>query len=84
MSAATNDSHFMVLVFTAASGEPVMCTVVLEGMELKPEWVTGINIFAKQVELETDDNFSHTTQARATNLQWELPVFIRTKRFLIV
>ena len=49
MSAATNINHFMVLGFTTATGEPVMCTVVLEGMEVNPEWVTGINFFAEQV-----------------------------------
>ena len=47
----------MVLGFMAATGEPVlMCTVVLEETEVKPEWVTGIKIFAKQVGLETDGN----------------------------
>jgi hypothetical protein len=38
------------LGFTSATGEPVMCGVIIEGSKLKPEIVTGINIFANNLK----------------------------------
>jgi hypothetical protein len=41
--AATKDSHFTVLGFTAATGAPVMCAVFFSSKELCEEWIVGYN-----------------------------------------
>ena len=45
-SAAANTNHFTVLGFTAATGEPVMCTLIMKGKTIKADVITGIDIFA--------------------------------------
>ena len=56
-SASTNDTHFTVLGFTAATGQPIMCAVIVEGKTLKPEVVTGLDVFATKVGDESDPDF---------------------------
>jgi len=41
----TKDSHFTVLGFTAASSEPVMCTITFAVKDLDPAWVMGLDPF---------------------------------------
>ncbi len=43
ISAATNVNHCMVLGFTAATGEPVMCGVIIQGEAVRADIITGIN-----------------------------------------
>jgi hypothetical protein len=45
--AATKDSHFTVLGFTAATGEPVMCAIIFASKELATARVLGYNASAK-------------------------------------
>jgi hypothetical protein len=56
-SATTNDNHFTLLGFTSATGEPVMCRVIIEGSKLQPEIVTGMDIFAKMIRNESDNDY---------------------------
>ncbi len=56
-SVTTNDNHFTLLGFTCATGEPVMCGVIIEGNTLRPEIVTGMDIFAKTIGNESDNDF---------------------------
>ena len=56
-SATTNDTHFTVLRFTAATGEPIMCAVIVEGKTMKPEVVTGLDVFATKIGNESDPHF---------------------------
>jgi hypothetical protein len=55
--AASSDNHFTVLGFTAATGDPVMCAIIFEGDEIRPEVATGLDIFAPVVGDERDDDF---------------------------
>jgi hypothetical protein len=45
--AATKDSHFTVLGFTAATGEPVMCAIIFGAKELAVPWVLGYDASAE-------------------------------------
>jgi len=56
-SAATNSTHFTLLGFTAATGEPVMCAVIIAAKTLRPEVITGLDIFAPVEGVEEDDDF---------------------------
>ena len=56
-SATTNDNHFTVLGFTAATGEPIMCAVIVEGKTMRPEVVTGLDLFATKEGNEEDPDF---------------------------
>jgi hypothetical protein len=46
---STKDSHFTVLGFTAASGEPVMCAIIFSAKEMCESWVLGFNASAPWV-----------------------------------
>jgi hypothetical protein len=48
IKAATKDSHFTVLGFTAATGKPVMCAIVFSAKETCMSWVLGFNASAQQ------------------------------------
>ena len=52
--AATKDSHFTVLGFTAANGEPVMCAVIFSAKSLCEEWVIGFNASAPWIGADDD------------------------------
>ena len=56
-SAATNTNHFTMLGFTAATGEPVMCALIMKGKTIKADSITGIDIFADVVGKESDKEF---------------------------
>ena len=43
--AATKDTHFTMLSFAAATGEPVMCMIIFAAKELDPAWVLGLDPF---------------------------------------
>ncbi len=43
VKAATADSHFTVLGFTAATGEPVMCAIIFSAKEMCESWVMSFN-----------------------------------------
>ena len=44
ITAATFDSHFTVLGFTDATGEPVMCAIIFPGHDLMSEQHLGVDI----------------------------------------
>jgi hypothetical protein len=46
-----------VLGFTAATGEPIMCAVILEGKVMCPEVITGLDVFTTKEGHETDPDF---------------------------
>ena len=56
-SATTNDNHFTLLGFTAATGEPVMCAIIMAGKSINSDAVTGVNVFAQKVGDEADPDF---------------------------
>jgi hypothetical protein len=47
IKAATKDSHFNVMGFTAATGKPVMCAVIFAAKQLCESWVLGLNATAE-------------------------------------
>ena len=55
-SPATNQP-FTMLGFTAATGEPVMCALIMKGKTIKSDMITGIDIFADVIEKETDEDY---------------------------
>jgi len=57
-SAATNSTHFTLLGFTAAMGEPVMCVVIIAAKTLRPEVITGLDILAPKEGDEEDPDFA--------------------------
>ena len=56
-SATTNDNHFTLLGCTAATGEPVMCTIIIVGKTINSDAVTGIEVFTEKVDNEADPDF---------------------------
>ena len=56
-SATTYDNHFTLLGFNAATGEPVMCAIIIEGKSINSDTVTGIDLFAEKVSNESDPDF---------------------------
>jgi hypothetical protein len=46
---ATKDSHFTVLGFTAADGNPLMCAIIFAAKSLREEWVSGFDPFSEWV-----------------------------------
>ncbi len=52
--AAVKDSHFTVLGFTAASGEPLMCSIIFSSKHMKDEWRLGFNPFVTWAGEEDD------------------------------
>jgi hypothetical protein len=56
-SATTNSNHFTILGFTAATGEAIMCTIIASGKTMKPEVVTGLDLFATKIGNGTDLDF---------------------------
>ena len=57
--AATKDSHFTVLGFTAATGEPLMCAVIFSAKSSCEEWMVGFNASAPWIG--ADDNVDGNT-----------------------
>jgi len=76
IKAATEDSHFTVLSFTAATGEPSMCMILFVTKELDPSWVLSMDPFITWVKT------SKKTQARARFIQWELTVTSKEQQYL--
>jgi hypothetical protein len=49
VKASTKDSHFTVLGFMAATGEPVMCAIIFAAKHLCESWVLGFNAAAEWI-----------------------------------
>ena len=56
--AATKDSHFTVLGFTAATGEPVMCAIIFAAKELATAWVLGYDASAEWQGKDHEENLN--------------------------
>ncbi len=56
--AATKDSHFTVLGFTAATGEPVMCATIFAAKELGTAWVLGYDTSAEWQGVDHEENLN--------------------------
>ena len=54
---AMNDKHFTMLGFTALSGEPVLCLIIIAGVQEKFEVECGIDIDAIPVGDPSDDDY---------------------------
>ncbi|KAI2504990.1 hypothetical protein MHU86_9433 [Fragilaria crotonensis] len=52
--AATRDSYFTVLGFTAATGVPLMCAIIFSAKELDENWVLGFDASAPWIGEDTD------------------------------
>jgi len=52
-TATTNCNHFTVLGFTTATGDPIMCAIIVAGKTMKFKVVTGLDLFAKQIGEES-------------------------------
>jgi hypothetical protein len=57
-TATTNCNHFTVLGFTAGTGEPIMCAIIVSGKTMRPEVVTGLDLFATKIGEESDLDFA--------------------------
>jgi hypothetical protein len=60
----TNNNHFTVLGFTAATGEPVMCAIIVSRKTMKPEIITSLDVLAEKEGDETDPDFNMKTPVR--------------------
>jgi hypothetical protein len=54
--AAMKDSHFTVLGFTAADGDPLMCAIIFAAKSLREEWVLGFDPFTEWIGDENNLN----------------------------
>jgi hypothetical protein len=54
--AATKDTHFTVLGFTAANDKPVTCAVIFSAKSFSAEWVIGFNALAPWIGAEDNVN----------------------------
>jgi hypothetical protein len=53
----TNNNHFTILVFTAATKEAIMCATVVAGKTIKPEVITGLDLVATRLGHKPDTEF---------------------------
>lgn len=62
--AATKDSHFTILGFTAADRSPQMCAIIFATKSLLDERVTGFNPFSEWIgdENKLEENFGEGKQ----------------------
>jgi hypothetical protein len=58
--ASTKDTHFTVLGFTAANGDPLLCAMIIAAKTLKEEWIMGFDPLAEWIgdELDIEANSS--------------------------
>lgn len=56
-AATTNNNHFTIHGFTAATGEPITCTIIVLGKTMKPEVFTGFNVFTTKNGEENNPDF---------------------------
>ena len=54
LRSASKDSHFTVLGFTAANGQPVMCAIIFAAKEMNDEWTLGLDPYVLLVGGEDD------------------------------
>jgi len=54
---ADNDNHFTTMCFTAGNGKPVMCVVIMTGVQQKTEHEIGIDILADMVGTIDDPDY---------------------------
>jgi hypothetical protein len=52
--AATKDTHFTALGFTAATGDPVMCAIIFAAKTIEEQWRLGFDAFAEWIGEEND------------------------------
>jgi hypothetical protein len=79
-SASKSDSHFTVLGFTAATGEPIiMCAIIFEGEELRPECATGLDLFAPVEGNENDRDFFRRNSGKGKRFPLGPTCFFRGK-----
>eukprot|EP00977_Amphora_coffeiformis_P002353 scaffold439_cov107-Amphora_coffeaeformis.AAC.1 len=62
---ATTDLHCTVLGFTAGTGEPIMCAVIMKSQtSIPPSWVLGIDPMAEIIDADNDaDLIAHNGHA---------------------
>ena len=70
-SAATNINHFTMLGFTAATGEPVMCALIMKGKTIKAHVIACIDILADVNGKESDGDFIQKIQGKGNTFQWD-------------
>ena len=52
--ASTDDKRYTIMGFTAATGEPVMCVIIFQGVQKNINIEMGVDLFA-ETEGETSD-----------------------------
>jgi hypothetical protein len=52
--AATKDCHFMVLGFTAANGELIMCAIIFAAKSMKQDWTLAFDPFVEWIGDESE------------------------------
>ena len=60
-----NDHHFTVLGFTALDGSPVLCMVIIAGVQQKYEVETGLDIEAEMVGHPSDKDFFQKNRGKS-------------------
>jgi hypothetical protein len=50
-------NHFTVLGFTAATGEAIMCVIIVAGKTIRLNVITGLDAFALKIGDESDSDF---------------------------
>ena len=81
-SAVTNSNHFTMLGLKVATGEPVMCALIMKGKTIKSDMITGIDIFAEMsLGKKQTKTTLQTIQVQANAIQWDLPVSSEGRKF---
>ena len=64
---ATTDIHFTTLGFTAGTGEPVMCAVIMKSKnDIQESWILGIDPDVSLMDGTSEEDFIHKNQSAMT------------------
>ena len=73
---AFEDCHFTILGFTAATGEPVLCAIVLASKTMKMNFIMGVNPFTN-----IDEDNLLTAMVKTSGFPWVLHVRLVGRRY---
>ena len=62
--ASHSEKHFTLMGFTALTGEPVMCVIIIKGKERSAAIETGIDVLANVVGEPTDNDYFKKIRGR--------------------
>ena len=64
-----------------ATGEPIMCAVIVSGKSIRPEVITSLDIFAEKMEFKQTLILLNETPALANCIPVDPPVNLRVSKY---